>query len=129
MPAGASGGGASGGASGGGASGGGSHGGSRGASGSDSEQDIAQYWKRLDKLRPHRNFAMRYIQTLDKFTDKTMQDIAKTSDEEHKKTLTKKRKVAENVRKYLWLLCRLCNDDNGSRTSHLPSDEGKKGSR
>jgi uncharacterized membrane protein YgcG len=119
-PAGASGGGASGGASGGGASGGGSRGGSRGASGSESEQDIAQYWKRLDKLRPHRNFAMRYIQTLDKFTDKTMQDIAKTSDEEHKKTLTKKRKVAENVRKYLWLLCRLCNDDPGRGGRQMP---------
>eukprot|EP01043_Picozoa_sp_COSAG02_P076105 COSAG02_NODE_16009_length_1121_cov_1.471624_1_plen_350_part_01 len=34
-------------------------------SGDAKEHD--EYWKRLNKLRPHRNFAMRYIQTLDKF--------------------------------------------------------------
>jgi hypothetical protein len=28
---------------------------------------VAMYWRRLAGLRPHRSFASRYIQTLDKF--------------------------------------------------------------
>ena len=83
-------------------------------------KDHDEYWKRLDKLRPHRNFAMRYIQTLDKFTDKTVKDIAASNDENLKVTLTKKRKVAEIVRKYLWLLCRLCNDEPGRGGRQMP---------
>ena len=91
-----------------------------GITSSGDAKDHDEYWKRLNKLRPHRNFAMRYIQTLDKFTDKTLKDIADSNDEQHKATLTKKRKVAENVRKYLWLLCRLCNDDPGRGGRQMP---------
>ena len=85
----------------------------------DLSKESQQYWQRLDKLRPHRNFAMRYISTLDKFTEKTLDAIAKSADEQQKLQLSKKRKVAENVRKYLWLLCRLCNDEQ-SKGSKMP---------
>ena len=90
------------------------------AGGEGDNKEVNEYWKRLDKLRPHRNFAMRYIQTLDKFTERTLQDIAQTEDEAKKATLSKKRKVAENVRKYLWLLCRLCNDDPNKSSRQMP---------
>ena len=81
--------------------------------------DLADYWRKLDQLRPHRTFAMRYIQTLDKFLTRTHQEISTTTDQPKSEQLKKKRKVAENVRKYLWLLCRLCTD-NQNKKSGLP---------
>ena len=80
-----------------------------------------EYWRKLDKLRPHRTFAMRYIQTLDKFLTKTHQEISTAVDQEKSDQLKKKRKVAENVRKYLWLLCRLCTDSQNKRSGLPPN--------
>jgi hypothetical protein len=74
----------------------------------------SEYWRKLDKLRPHRGFAMRYIATLDKFLERTKEKIASTINQAEQEQLKKKRKVADNVRKYLFMLCKLCSEKEGA---------------
>eukprot|EP01050_Picozoa_sp_SAG11_P019091 SAG11_NODE_2987_length_2788_cov_8.292674_1_plen_517_part_00 len=84
-------------------------------------EQTATYWRKLESLRKHKPFAMRYIQTLDKFMERTQEEILAATDEDAKNQLSKKKKVAENVRKYLFLLCRLCNENPDKGVSFKPN--------
>ena len=69
-----------------------------------------EYWRHLDRLRPHRASAQRYIKSLDTFILTQNHEIAAHPEREAKESHVKKKQIAERVRKYLWHFCRLCND-------------------
>eukprot|EP01051_Picozoa_sp_SAG22_P015957 SAG22_NODE_2168_length_2899_cov_1.834286_1_plen_278_part_10 len=68
-----------------------------------SEEEYAQYWRKLDKLRMHKNFAESYIKTLAKFKPNPPNP--------------EQQKVVDNVRNYLKMFLILCEE---SRESFKP---------